>query len=130
MGGYMNEETSPSRRWWVIIVGLVCGCIIWAMSVSVTGKVEAFDTLGYYIPCMLFAGAVSTIFGPKYWFTAVISIFMGERLYIALLPSDIGGLGMAFYSGVMGIFILTWLPAMVGALFVVYLTRMVTKMSR
>ena len=105
--------------WWevgrVLLAGLACGAVVWGLSVPVTGMREPFDAPGpYYIVAMFAAGVLAALPAPRYWWVAVIGIFLGERLYaFVMLPETRDWL---LFGIVMNLIIPTWLPAAAGAL--------------
>ena len=108
---------SPRRRkiGWVALAGLACGAGVWALSVPFTGLREPFDSSGaYYVVAIFVAGVVAALPAPRYWWVAVIGIFFGERLYaVVMLPETRDWL---LFGIIVNLAILTWLPALFGAL--------------
>ena len=99
----------------VLLAGLACGAVVWGLSLPVTGMREPFDAPGpYYVAAMFAAGVLAALPAPRYWWAAVIGIFLGERLYaFVMLPETRDWL---LFGIVMNLIIPTWLPAAAGAL--------------
>jgi len=102
---------------WVLLAGIACGAVVWGLSVPVTGMREPFDSPSpYYIVTMFLSGIVAALPAPRYWWAAVIGIFLGERIYaLVMLPNTWGWLLFGIY---MGLLTLTWVPPAIGALMV------------
>ena len=100
---------------WVLLAGVACGAVVWGLSLPVTGMREPFDSPGYYYFVAMFAaGVLAALPAPRYWWAAVIGIFLGERLYaFVMLPETRDWL---LFGVVMNLIMLSWLPAAVGAL--------------
>ena len=105
----------------VIAAGLVCGAAVWALSVPVTGLREPFDAPLFYYPVMIVAGALAAWPAPRYWWLAVISIFVGERVYaFIMLPETRPWL---LFGVIINAVIATWLPSAIGAAGVFFMRR-------
>ena len=117
-----------SKAWVVFIAGLLCGAVVWGLSVPLTGAREPFDSPSLYYPvAMLVAGVIAALPAPRYWWVAVIGIFLGERFYaFVMLPETRAWL---LFGIVINALILTWLPAAIGAVGVFVLNRRLTKRS-
>lgn len=115
----MNDNQKAAL---VFSIGVGCGVLVWALSVPITGFEEPFDAPSlYYIASMFFAGVIATIPGPKYWWLAVIGIYLGERFYgLFFLPQ---GASYFLFAFVMNLIVPTWLPSTIGALITCYLGR-------
>lgn len=107
--------TSARPMAWVLLAGLGCGAMVWGLSVPLTGMREPFDSPSYYyIVAMFVAGIVASLPAPRYWWLAVIGIFLGERLYaFVMLPETRPWLMAGFVTNLITF---TWLPAALGAL--------------
>ena len=118
----MKLKLEPRKIGWNLLAGMVCGALVWALSVPVTGLREPFDSPGYYyITAMFIAGTLATLPAPRYWWVAVIGIFLGEGFYaFAMLPETRAWLAFGF---VMNLFMLTWLASACGALTVYVVSR-------
>ncbi len=124
----MHPMENKHRALWALIAGIVCGAAVWGFSIPVTGMREPFDSpSNYYILAMFLAGVIATIPAPRYWWLAVVGIFVGERLYaLVMLPETRAWL---LFGVFVNLLILSWLPAALGA-FVVYIgNRQLTKRS-
>ena len=76
----MNLNLEPRKVGWVLLAGLVCGAIVWGLSVPLTGMREPFDSPSYYyMVAMFIAGLVAALPAPRYWWAAVVGIFLGEN---------------------------------------------------
>jgi hypothetical protein len=112
------------RRAAVAAVGLACGAAVWALSVPITGLREPFDAPVFYYVAMVVAGAVAAWPAPRYWWLAVIAIFVGERVYAFLmLPESRPWL---LVGVVVNVLIATWLPSAIGAAGVFVMRRPAT----
>jgi hypothetical protein len=110
----MSGPKPAAKAWRAMLAGLICGAAVWALSVPLAGAREAFDAPGYYLPAMLVAGIVAAWPAPRYWWLAVIGIFLGERLYAyAMLPETRDWL---LFGLLINLLLPTWLPAALGAL--------------
>ena len=110
---------------WVFLAGLGCGAVVWGLSVPLTGFREPFDSPGhYYTVAMFVAGFSAALLAPRYWWVAVIGIYLGERIYaFVMLPETRVWLAFGF---VVNLFVLTWLPSAAGA-FSAYIFNQVRK---
>lgn len=109
-------KTSNRPRWWrVSLTGLVCGAVVWALSIPLTGTREPFDSDTLYYPVAMFAaGVVATLPAPRYWWLAVIAIFLGEHLYAFVVFPDTRAW---FLIGIfVNLLLPTWWTAAAGAL--------------
>ncbi len=112
----------------VLLAGLACGAIVWGLSVPLTGMREPFDSPGYYYMAVFIAGILATLPAPRYWWAAVVGIFLGERIYaFVMLPETRDWLLFGIY---MGVLTLTWLPPALGGLIVYIVNRVRTRRSR
>ena len=110
---------------WVLLAGIACGAVVWALSVPITGMKEPWDSPGpYYIVAVFISGILAALPAPRYWWAAVIGIFMGERIYaFVMIPNTRLLLLFGIFMGVMT---LTWVPAAIGAL-TVYIVTVVNR---
>lgn len=110
-----NMKLKQKKIAWVFLVGLASGVVVWGLSVPVTGMREPFDSPShYYIVAMFVAGILASLPAPRYWWVAVISIFLGERIYaLVMLPETRPWLMAGI---VINLLIFSWLPAAIGAL--------------
>jgi hypothetical protein len=105
----------------VAAAGLACGAAAWALSVPITGLREPFDAPLFYYPAMVVAGALASWPAPRYWWLAVIAIFVGERVYgYLMLPETRPWL---LFGVVVNVLIATWLPSAIGAASVFFIRR-------
>jgi hypothetical protein len=113
------NRLSPSKAWLVLAAGLLCGAVVWWLSVPLTGVREPFDSASlYYLVAMFLAGVFATLPAPRYWWMAILGIFLGERLYaFLLLPETRSWL---LFGIVINVLILSWLPAALGAVSVYF----------
>ena len=96
-----------------VAAGLACGAAVWALSVPATGLREPLDAPLFYYPVMVVAGAMAAWPAPRYWWLAVIGIFVGERVYAFLmLPETRPWL---LFGVIINAIIATWLPSAIGA---------------
>ena len=118
----MNMNLEPRKIGWVLLTGLACGAIVWSLSVPFTGMREPFDSPGYYyITAIFIAGILATLPAPRYWWAAVVGVYLGERIYaFAMLPETRAWLAFGI---VMNLLTLTWLPSTLGALIVYIVHR-------
>ncbi len=125
----MNLNLEPRKMGWVLLAGLTCGSIVWGLSVPLTGMREPFDSPSYYyVVAMFSAGILAAVPAPRYWWVAVIGIFLGERIYaFVMLPETRDWLLFGIY---MGVLTLTWLPPALGGLIVYVVNRVRTRRSR
>ena len=124
----MNLNLEPRKMGWVLLAGLACGSIVWGLSVPLTGMREPFDSPSYYyVVAMFSAGILAAVPAPRYWWVAVIGIFLGERIYaFVMLPETRDWLLFGIY---MGVLTLTWLPPALGGLIVYVVNRVRTRRS-
>ncbi len=121
----MKINLDKRKIGWVLLAGIACGAVVWALSVPITGRLEPFDSPGpYYIVAMLISGILAALPAPRYWWAAVIGIFMGERIYaFVMIPNTRGWLLFGIF---MGVLTLTWVPSAIGAL-TVYIISIVNR---
>ena len=121
----MTDWKRASKGWLALVAGLGCGAIVWWLSIPLTGQREPFDAPGpYYLVAMFLAGVVAALAAPRFWWVAVIGIFLGERLYayIALPETRV----WLLFGIVVNLTIFSWLPAALGALSVYVVNRHLT----
>ena len=84
----MMMKAERKKIGWVLLAGLACGAIVWALSVPLTGMREPWDSPGYYyIVAVFIAGILAALPAPRYWWAAVVGVFLGERIYaFVMLP--------------------------------------------
>ena len=84
----MKMKAERKKIGWVLLAGLACGAIVWALSVPLTGMREPWDSPGYYyIVAVFIAGILAALPAPRYWWAAVVGVFLGERIYaFVMLP--------------------------------------------
>ena len=115
----MTAKTKSERKriWRVLLGGIACGAIVWGLSVPLTGFREPWDSPSiYYIVAMFIAGIVAALPAPRYWWAAVVGVWMGGHIYaFVMLPETRLWLLFGMY---MSLLTLTWLPPTVGALIV------------
>jgi hypothetical protein len=106
----------------VIVAGLACGAAVWALSIPLTGQREPFDSASLYYPMAMFiAGAVAALPAPRYWWLAVMSVFLGEHLYaFAAFPDT---RAWFLFGIIVNALIPTWWSAAVGAALVYGVNR-------
>ena len=121
----MNLKLEPRKIGWVFLTGIACGAIVWGLSVPLTGMREPFDSPSYYYPVAMFmAGILAALPAPRYWWAAVLGIFVGERIYMfVMMPENRSWLLFGIY---MGLLTFTWLPLALGAV-TVYAVNFVRK---
>jgi hypothetical protein len=113
----------------VVLAGIACGSIVWGLSVPLTGMREPFDAPGlYYIAATFTAGVLATLPAPRYWWAAVIGVFLGEQIYaFVMLPETRLWL---LFGILMHVLMLTWVPKAVGALIVYIVSLWLAKRRR
>jgi hypothetical protein len=112
------------RAWQrALLAGMICGALVWALSVPLAGTREPFDAASLYYPTAMFlSGVAASLVAPRYWWLAVIGIFLGERLYaFAMLPETRDWL---LFGLVINVIVPTWLPAAIGAVVVFLVDRL------
>jgi hypothetical protein len=111
--------------WKVILLGLTLGAAVSGLSLPLTGQREAFDASPAYYLCAVFlAGALATLPAPRFWWLAVVAVFLGEHIYYAAAYPD---MRPWFLFGLLINAILpTWWATATGAL-LVYLGARVAK---
>lgn len=94
----MDWNLEPRKIGLSLPAGLVCGALVWALCVPITGLREPFDWAGYYdIAAMFIAGLLAALPVPRYRWVAVIGIFLGERFHaFAMLPETRAWLAFGF----------------------------------
>ncbi len=124
----MELKLEPRKISWVFLAGIVCGAIVWGLSVPLTGMREPFDSPSYYYPVAMFmAGILAALPAPRYWWAAVLGILFGERIYmLVMMPENRAWLLFSVY---MGLLTLTWLPPALGGLIVYVVNRVRTRRS-
>lgn len=109
----MTSETW-NRLARVFLAGLLAGSMVWGLSVPITGFKEPFDSPEpYYLIAMFAAGVIAALPCPRYWWMAVIGIFLGERIYAFLFVPETRP--WVLFGIVMGFLTLLWVPAAIGA---------------
>jgi hypothetical protein len=72
----------------VLIAGFVFGALIWWVSPTVTGHVEAWDAKGVYYPLSLVvAGVVAALLSPRHFVLAPVGIYLGQFAYAMVFLS-------------------------------------------
>lgn len=124
----MRDSRLLSKAWPALVAGVLCGAAVWGPSVPLTGMREPFDSPSLYYPvAMCLAGVIAALPAPRYWWVAVIGIFLGERLYsFVMLPET---RAWALFGMVINALLPTWMPAAAGAAGVFLLSRLLTRRS-
>jgi hypothetical protein len=104
---------------WVLLAGMAGGAAVWGLSIPITGMREPFDSPTiYYWVAMFIAGILGALPAPRYWWVAVIGVFLGEQIYcLVMLPENRSWLLFGIY---MHVLVLNWVPPAIGA-FLVYI---------
>ena len=125
----MNLNLKSLKIGSVLLAGIACGAIVWGLSVPFTGMREPFDSPGYYyMVAMFIAGILAALPAPRYWWVAVVGIFLGEKIYaFVMLPETRDWLLFGIYVGLLTFI---WLPSALGALIVYIVNRVRTWRSR
>ncbi len=125
----MNLNLKSRKIGSVLLAGIACGAIVWGLSVPFTGMREPFDSPGYYyMVAMFIAGILAALPAPRYWWVAVVGIFLGEKIYaFVMLPETRDWLLFGIYVGLLTFI---WLPSALGALIVYIVDRVRTRRSR
>lgn len=111
---FMNYK----KPWIALIAGIVCGALVWAMSIPITGAREPFDSpSAYYKVAMFFAGIVSSVPAPRFWLLSLIGVILGQHIYSFLFLPETRG--WVLFGLTMNLALLLWVPAAIGA-FAVY----------
>ncbi len=77
---------------------------------------------------MFIAGILATLPAPRYWWVAVVGIFLGERIYaFVVLPETRDWLLFGIYIGLLTFI---WLPSALGAVIVYIVNRVRTRRPR
>ena len=70
-----------------VIIGLVLGALMWAIYPSITGyQGPDAGPMSLYLLVLFISGVVSALTEPSNWWKGVIGIYMGQWLYIFLVP--------------------------------------------
>ena len=95
-----------SRDYLVFIFALICGIEIWALSSSVTGQQEPWDSDGpYYYVSLFFSGAVFGAIRSDRYSRWVIAILIGQLIALVFI-----GMGPLIIIGIGFLAILSMLP--------------------
>jgi hypothetical protein len=97
-----------NRDLWAFIVSAGFAASIWALSLSLTGKNEPWDSEGpYYLIALATAGAVSGAIIPRHLGAHYMGAVIGQVAYqlIFIGAGTLFGLGVAFLVGYSGVFI-------------------------
>jgi hypothetical protein len=123
----MNVRAKSIAR--VFLAGLASGAVVWGLSVPLTGMREPFDSPGYYyVIAMIVAGFLAAMPAPRYWWVAVIGIFLGERIYAFVMLPETRHWLMA--SVILNLLVFSWLWAALGALSAYFARRWLQRRSR
>jgi hypothetical protein len=107
----------------VFCMGLVVGALLSGLSMPLTGQREAFDASPlYYFVGSFLAGALATLPAPKYWPVAILSVFLGEHLFYALVYPEMRP--WFFWSLYINAMLPTWWAIAAGALLVFLMRRL------
>ena len=76
-----------------MIVGLVLGALIWALSPALTGFREPWDgSLAYYFGGLFLAGVISTVPSPRQWWRGPLGVYLGQYIFILIAHGGLGNL--------------------------------------
>ncbi|MDJ0950479.1 MAG: hypothetical protein QNJ94_16325 [Alphaproteobacteria bacterium] len=112
----MTLAPERTRMVCVLLLGLALGALVWALSGPITGTSDAFEAPNHYYRIAMFAaGILAALPAPRYWWLAVVAIFLGERAYTFAVLAEEFQLWL-LGTIVINFLVLTWLPAAAGAL--------------
>ncbi len=119
----MSALTRGQQIGRVLAAGLVCGALVWAASPLVTGVREPFDSDSLYYPAAMFlAGVLASLPAPRFWWLAVVAVFLGEHLYGFIAYPD--QRAWLLFGLIINLIIPTWWAAALGALLVFAVYRL------
>jgi hypothetical protein len=114
--------------WKVIVAGLLLGAAVSGLSLPLTGQREAFDASpAWYLTATFLAGALATLPAPRFWWLAVLAVFLGAHAWYAAVYPDMRP--WLLFGLVINAIVPTWWPAAVGALLVYLGARVVKQCS-
>ena len=68
-----------------LIIGIILGALIWALSLRFTGLQEPWDgAFLYYFGCLFLAGLLSALPSPRNWLMGTFGVFAGQWAYMFL----------------------------------------------
>lgn len=82
-----------------LLIAMLAGAALWALSPLATGHAEPWDAGGvYYIAVLLAAGLATSLIVPKPLWALYLGSVLGQALYMLLLlpPSPLMAVGLAF----------------------------------
>ena len=97
-----------NRAIWALIVSAALAAVVWALSVTFTGKSEPWDAEGpYYLIALAIAGAISGAVIPRHLGAHYIGAILGQAAYelVFLKLGPLFVLGLAFLAGYSIIFL-------------------------
>lgn len=82
---FRNVATKYACAVLSVVVGGLCGYLVWLASESVTGHPEPWDANGpYYFVSLVAAGFLSTLIYPRSVFLGASGVLVGQALYVIL----------------------------------------------
>ena len=73
----------------MLLAGIAGGAAVWGLSIPITGMRELFDSpTVYYWVAVFIAGILGALPAPRYWWVAVIGVFLGEQTYVLAMPPE------------------------------------------
>ena len=94
-----------------ILIGMMLGATIWAISPILLHQKEAWDSLLPYLFLLFLSGVVSPSADPAKWWQGIIGIYLGQFLFIFIFlgPGNLWPISM--FTGALLMF-----PAIIGGL--------------
>ena len=94
-----------------ILVGMVLGATIWAISPILLGQKEAWDNLPAYLVLLFLSGLVSPLANPSKWWQGIVGIYLGQFLFIFIVLGPGNLWPISLFAGAVLMF-----PAIIGGL--------------
>ena len=115
--------------WKVIVAGLLLGAAVSGLSLPLTGQREAFDASpAWYLTAAFLAGALATLPAPRFWWLAVLAVFLGEHAWYAAAYPDMRP--WLLFGLLVNAIVPTWWSAAAGALLVFLGARAARRYAR
>lgn len=115
--------------WKTLSLGIALGAMIAGLALPLAGQREAFDASpAYYLTATFVAGVLATLPAPRFWWLAVLAVFLGEQIYYVVVYPEMRA--WFLFGLIINVILPTWWSTAVGALLVFFSARAIAARRR